>query len=159
MTVTDVQRNAVTLRLVEGYGVDACVAWSREALGLSPAEAEATVAKAQESISLASQVDRRAELGLAIRRLQDLYKVAREAGEIRIALQAERERIRLLRLVDAPKHPPPVGSEREAGEDGDAVADLAAIAAHLRPLKLGPPDYPLSEVARLAALEIQRGRA
>ena len=139
--------------LVAGLGPDAARAAAVEKLEMPAALAEAAVLEAQAAIVLASHVDRRRELGMSIKRLADLYTRALRNGD-HPGGTAEPRTLgsSLLDLVNTQTL---TEAEAEGGETPEAE-ELAAIAAHLRPLKLGPDDYPLPEVARLAALVVQR---
>ena len=79
-----------------------------------------------------------------MRRLERLYKSAIKDGDFKLALRAQRE---LMNLTCG-------GSEEPVDESDTAVAlrgELEAIAAHLLPLQLLPPSFPLSEHACTAA--------
>lgn len=91
-----------------------------------------------------------AELKAAVAHLDQLLaSVADTDGDLKAAstaLAIRKERNRLLGLYPTKK------AEAEHGASDDAASDeLAAIASHLRPLKLTHESMPLREVARIAA--------
>ena len=148
-------RDQVVLLLVAGVSRDAAAAAARSELKVPAAQVERTVAAAEEAIVRAATADRTQALGVAIRRLNDLYTTALEDADLKSALSAQRELNKLLALTE-------VGNagelEEETEEDSEAVRTLAAIEAHLRPLGLGPENYPLVELARMVAGLIMEAR-
>lgn len=108
-----------------------------------------TVAAARRAITRAADFARDEELGKAITRGHEIYRLALESGDLKTALAAQRETNRLLGLHEAAAASGSVGSTAE--DAGDIRAELEAIGSHLRPLGLAPDTYPLAEVARIAA--------
>ena len=116
---------------------------------MSDAEADDAIRAAQAAIAKAAQIDRPRELGQALKRLDVLYRQACEAEATATALAVQKERNRLCSLHDGQL----VTGDAEATDEA-----LTAVEQHLRPLAstLGvADDYPLDELARLAALAIQ----
>jgi uncharacterized protein with PIN domain len=112
-------------------------------LALEPDQARAAIDEAQRRIRLAAACDLDAELGASKTRLVELFEKAMTAGELRIALQVQREINRLLALYGRDS------ADSTAGDGGsDALADLAAARAHLAPLVAAGDDEPLEEIAR-----------
>ena len=149
-------REQVVLMLVAGIQPEAAEAAARDRLKLTAAAATATLAAAQHAILLAASVDRRRQLGISIKRLDDLYQRALKIADNRVALQTQKELNRLLDLAHL----------SEAGADADGspaeapeARELKAVADHLLPLGLAAADYPLREHARIAADRIRREAA
>lgn len=140
----------LVLMLVRGVPADKARSAAVSELQLTAAKADAALAEAEASIVRAAAVDRQQELGLARSRLNDLYRTAMKHGEVKEARAVQKELIRLLALDNVE----PAGLNEGESEAEQA---LAAIAAHLVPLGLAKPEYPLVEHARIAA-EIVRER-
>lgn len=147
---------SIILRLVSGAEVPAVRA-EAIASGSTPRLIDAAIAEAQRAIALTADVDRRRELGVAYKRLNTIYQSAIDKGSNDVALKAQRELNRLLSLHN---------TELMAQAAADAAAgttpaekELAAVAAHLLPLKLAPESHPLAEHARVAADLARRARA
>jgi hypothetical protein len=114
-------------------------------LAVPAGEADAIVEAAQRQILLAARGDRAEALGRAVTRLEDLYRRAVQSADNRVALQTQKEINRLLDLYNVA--PPPNTTPEDHAR---TRMELEAIAAHLLPLRLAPPDAPLAEHMRVA---------
>lgn len=148
--------------LVTGDGLIEIGTKLRDA-GFGPGQAVALLGEARAHLaSQAMAVNRQAELGLALARLDQQYQAASDLlsnpavapAALGRMLAIQRERQALVGLGQA-----------GAGEDGgavpgvgDAQAELAAVAGHLVPLGLAGAAAPLREHARLAAYAVQRAK-
>jgi len=122
----------------------------RDSLKISDTELDAYVLEARRQLTLAVDFHRDEELGKAIIRFDNIYSDAYKLKDHKTALNAEKERVKLLGL-----HKPPTFEE---GESVDGLISQA-IRDHLAPLHLAPDDTPVEELVRLAALEIVRYKA
>lgn len=139
---------AVILRLVGGDTIEAAEAFCVSS-GAKEKAAKKTVAAARARITVAADYARDEQIGKAFLRLEDLYAKSVEAGELQVALQAQRELNRLLALyADARAAPADAADLAGAGE---LRGRLDLIARHLVPLGLAPEAHPVEEHARLAA--------
>lgn len=115
-------------------------------LGLPEFQADEAIQDAKETLTRTAEVHRDKELALSITALRDLYSSAREAGELKLALDVRKELNRLLGLY-----------MKEHGEvefeDMESI-ELEDAREHLEPLELAPAGTPVSELARLAALKL-----
>ena len=145
-------RDRILLLLVSGMSVEAAEGYCLQQ-GMDLDTAKRVVAEARQRITVAADYTREEQLGLAVRRLKDLYAKSITAKDTRTALQAQREINRLLGLY-APKAS---GSDEPAGEGDDSARRLALIDQYLRPLELTDDRYPTEEHARVAA-ELLRTR-
>lgn len=118
-------------------------------LDLDTPVAAAALAEARKQLVVAAAVAKDEALGAAITRVAELHRLALQDGDIRAAIAAAKEHSKLLGLYQPNREiaPPDDGDRQES-------AELAAIAAHLRPLKLVPDAAPLAEAARVAAERI-----
>ena len=146
----DLVNQAVVL-LVNGKSPDG-VADSLQPSATS-AEAKKIVQLARERIAQAADTNRVEESGRAKMRLVDLYQQSEKVGMPQVALQAVKERNKLLDLY------PRDADADDPGHQGELAGALAGIADHLKPLGLLPEDMPLVEHARVAAELINRNRA
>lgn len=110
------------------------------------------VAEARRRITLTADYTKDEQLGLAIRRVEEIYAKAMIAKEPKTALQAQKELSKLLSLYTPRKS---TAIDRDVDIAG-MKKSLELIAAHLLPLGLAPKELPLEEHARLAALHIMR---
>jgi hypothetical protein len=145
-------RDRILLLLVNGMSVEAAEGYCLQQ-GMDLETAKRLVAEARQRITVAADYTREEQLGLAVRRLEDLYSKSIAAKDTRTALQAQREINRLLGLY-APKSP---AAEEPAGGSDDGARRLALIDQYLRPLELTDDRYPTEEHARVAA-ELLRAR-
>lgn len=101
---------------------------------------DAGLAEAKQRITLAADYHRDRELGESITRLKDVYKTARAMVDLRVALQAQRELNRILRLdrpadgSEAPEGPEPAPGEPGPSKAGrpwivDSLAQVAEFFA------------------------------
>ena len=116
-------------------------------LEIAPAEIENVIRAARRKINKAAKINQAQAIGTALARLNDIYSRALKANDGRTALQAVKELNKLQDLY-RPQKPNP---DAAAGNDSTAAAELAKIREHLQPLALAAADYPLHELARLAA--------
>lgn len=137
-TIDDAALFLITLRSQE-----ATAAALGEMHAGDPETIAAYIDAARRRIAAAAGYDVTRELGVAIERLNDLYRRAISAKDERTALQAERERIKLLDLGRSR------GPDTQ-NEAHTAAAELAAVREHLAPLDLAPEGTPTAELARLA---------
>lgn len=106
---------------------------------LTPDQVAPAIAEGRRRITLAADYHRDHEIGRAITRLNDLYRRALAAQDIKHALAAQRE---LTKLFDLAR--PPTDAAGPANEEA------AAIRRHLEPLDLAEPGTPTVELCRLA---------
>jgi hypothetical protein len=151
MAKTDAQKLSadVIVLLVNGASDEAIISHC-QSTGLTARQASKMVSSARERIAIAARYDPRQELGAAIKRLNSLYSKSIKAEELGIALQAQRELNRLLRLGDLPS-----GEEGDGEQTGDLDRQVNAVKQHLLPLKLTEESKPIEEHARLAAERIR----
>lgn len=145
------------LCLVGGLAEEAVLARVVKA-GAPRDDAGMVLKEARAVIQITADYNRDEQLGLAIRRLNRMVamniKDEEPAGRS-IALRAQVELNKLLRL-----HEVNAGATGEAEEgDGAGRADeVSKTRAHLSPLFEDlPADYPLSELARMAAEKLRTG--
>jgi hypothetical protein len=97
--------------LVEGYTADEVYAYSlgapatedkpaRRAWGVGVRSVRAYCSAARKLLAIEARHNRKAEFAKASRRLDGLYRRAKQAGDFPAALAAERERIRLFGLAE-----------------------------------------------------------
>lgn len=116
--------------------------------------------EARKRVQLAADWNRDEQLGLAIRRLNLILKLAlpdpddpfkAEEVDLAIAIRAQVELNKLLRLHEVPR-----GDAGDPDEGGSDRADeISRARAHLADLFDVPDDYPLSEIARMAAEKLR----
>ncbi len=116
-----------------------------EKLGVTRRRVAKVIEQAKTRISDAAHVDREAAIGKSIVRFEDLYARSLKSQDLKTALTAQRE---LVRLLDLKRQPPKAGTGNNE--------ELAAVARWLLPLKLADETWPLREHARLAAETIRR---
>ncbi|MEM1213826.1 MAG: hypothetical protein AAGI68_16170, partial [Planctomycetota bacterium] len=151
---TEDQLSKIAVMLLQGIPAAETEANAARLLGMTQAMAAAGVGEAQRRIAQAATVDHKQELATALSRLDHLYRKALNDGEVSVALSAQRERGRLLRLDRE------VEDAGDGGEDaGESSGELEKIAGHLLPLELAPEDYPLAEHARIAAGIVRKAAA
>lgn len=123
--------------VVRGKGID----------GVDERIADAVVSDAVDRIALAADFKRRNELGLAIQQLRDVYANAMKIGKPLPAIMARKELNKLLALYDVD----PMEIAGAAAHESSTAQALRLIEDHLRPLRLAEDDYPIYEIARIAA--------
>jgi len=140
----------VCLLLVKGYRGDQLRRALEQELGDKAGNVERLIREARRRLTIAADYNRDEEIGLAIARFNDCYKQAYDQEETGKAIQAERERCKLLDLYQP----------AEAGGVGDELrGELDRALAHLVALKLTKAEAPIDEHARRAAAEIVTLRA
>lgn len=148
------------LCLVGGLAEEAVLAKVVKA-GAPPDDAGLVLKEARALVQITADYNRDEQLGLAIRRLNRLIELNVETHDDfskpdhAVALRAQVELNKLLRL-----HEVNAGATGEAEEgDGAGRADeVSKTRAHLSPLFEDlPADYPLSELARMAAEKLRMG--
>jgi len=145
-TSTDLVARAVFL-LTNGVG-SARVEAELESKGASREAIEQAIRTALEKIRNAADVDRTAEVGKAVQRLNSMFAAAMascdaRSPDLRTALQIQRELSKLLGLaVDSPDPLRPARSSEDR---------LALVESYLKPLGLIDQHYPIEEHARVAA--------
>jgi hypothetical protein len=138
--------DGLVLVLASGATQTAATEYAVQNAGLAPILAAAHVEEATRRILLAASFDRMEELGTAYTRLNMLFTRANSQHDYKSALSAQRELNKLLSLYRTPDDGPDT--------EEPPSADLAAVRQHLEPLDLAPPDTPVEELARIAALAI-----
>lgn len=155
--------DAAVVLLVRGAADSAIVA--RLVLqGVPRDDAGLVIVEARKRIQLTAAYNRDEQLGLAIRRLNRLVELNldRDAEHTNaledllkqdhaVALRAQTELNKLLRLHEVNEG---ASGEPEEGDSSERADALSAITDHLAPLAqlLGvPEDYPINELARMAA--------
>lgn len=143
------------LLMINGISGQDLTEAARKRLAIPESQIPKIIEAAKAAIKAAARFDKDAEFGIAYARNNDIYNRAVRTGDYKTALGAQKELSRLLSLHRPASAEPDAGAPTETPE----AAELAAIAAHLRPLSLGPNDYPLPEIARLAAERIRDAQA
>lgn len=142
------------LALVRGLAEEAVVAQLVQA-GTPKDDAGLVVKEARNRIQLTADYNRDEELGKSIRRLERLIEAnidSEFASSKTIALQAQRELNKLLRLHEASAG---ATGEAEEGDGAGRADELSRTRAHLAGVLDAPDDYPLSELARMAAEKLR----
>lgn len=122
--------------------------------GVPADDAGLVLVEAKKRLQIAADYHRDEQLGLAIKRLNRLIELnlEQDLGDHGVVLRAQIELNKLLRL-----HEVNTGATGEADEATDRVDELHRARAHLAPLFEVPEDYPLSELARMAAEKLRTG--
>jgi len=115
-------------------------------LGISKADLPIVLAEARSMILSAAKRDRKAQAGMSISRLNDLYSRCLREGDLPTALAVQKDMNRLDDLYNAD----PATDDDVAGDADELRDQTKAALAYLLPLKLADADRPLSEHARLA---------
>jgi hypothetical protein len=110
---------------------------------------EEYLVEARTRIANASSFDRATEIAAGVARMKAVYRFAYKVGKLAEAVSAQTQIAKLLAL-----YPKEAGDGINSPTDGAGRGELAQIEAHLRPLGLGPDDYPVVELARIAAAKI-----
>jgi hypothetical protein len=142
----------IVLLLVSGQGDEALRTACTEKLGVPASGIDDVLDEARRRVTLAANYDLAEQLGIAITRVNDIYARSIRAGDIRTALNSQREISKLMSLYDVV-----VTDDDESISESDA--ELEQIRKHLFPLRLANKKYPLSEHARIAAERIRKHRA
>jgi len=146
--ITPDQADQVLLLMVSGMTERALYSACVEKLEIPARQVDAVITDARRRVQIAATVNKEEVIGEALTRLDDLYRRSVAIQDCKTALQAQREKDKLLNLYQAA----PLYEDRTstAGE-----ADDAALARqYLEPLDLAPEGTPLPELARLAAAKI-----
>lgn len=136
----------LVLMLVSNVPPDA-IAASADKLDTTPQVLAAAVTEARRQITLAADFHRDREIGLAYKRLNEIFRRSLAIQDGKTALAAQKELNKLLRLYE----PGPAGPVEVTTDGG---SDAAAAREHLATLGLADEDEPLAELARLAVLRI-----
>jgi hypothetical protein len=128
-------------------------------------DAGIVITEARKRIQITASYNRQEQLGLSIRRLSRLVELnldrdAEHANALEdllkqdhaVALRAQVELNKLLRLHEVSNGITGEADETDESERADA---LAAVDHHLRPLFNVPDDYPVTELARMAAERVR----
>lgn len=94
-------------------------------------------------------MDTKTELEIAKERCEELYLECRRSGDIKTALQAQKEINRINNVYERSK----VQEERGRSE---AEEKLDIIRDWILPLQLADPEYPIEEHIRIAAGRLRR---
>jgi len=148
MTAHDDTVNRLVVLLISNV-TPAVIEEKADDFGLTPKQLKVAISEARRRITLAADFHRDTEIGTAYVRLNELFRRSLEIQDAKTALAAQRELNKLLRLYDGPTTADGIGAPERAG--GVDASELQAIREHLEPLALGPADYPLRELARIAA--------
>jgi len=141
--------DGLILLLVSGISPAAAETKAAEKWELTADTAAAAVSEAVSRIQIAADFNRQEEIGRAYTRLNMIFAKANAQADFPIALSAQRELNKLLALHR------PAGTETAAAPESNSAAETEdAIRQHLEPLELAPPETPLPELARLAALAL-----
>jgi len=138
----------VLLLLVSGLTERALRAACVDKLEIDARHVDAVITDARRRVTIAATVNRDAVIGEALTRLDDIYRRSIGIQDCKTALQAQREKDKLLGLYQATTL---YGDREGSSDEGD---DAATARAHLEPLGLAPEGTALSELARLAAARI-----
>ncbi len=104
------------------------------------------LAEARRLISLAAAYSRDEQIGIALARLNTCYGAAIDAGELAVAVSAQRELNRLLGLHGTqPKAP---------GDEAEQSPEVQQSREYLAGLVPGGDDLPLPELCRIAAQQL-----
>lgn len=142
-------RDKLILLLVSGMGPAAVAQAAADKLKIPPAAVKKEIAAARRQIAEAAAFDKRHQAGVAITRLQDIYRRSLAVQDTKTALAAQRELAKLLDL-----YKPTKPAEAQTAGSTDEAATIAAALRHLAPLGLAAEGAPLPELCRLAALKI-----
>ncbi len=146
-------KDQIIILLCNGF-TDSQILESLKQQNVSPDKSKDLLEQAKRSIAIASDYDQSEQIGKAITRINEIFKLAQATKDIKTALQAQRELNKLLGLYKAER------KQIDTGPDPtDLQAQLDEIAAHLLPLQLTDETYPLSEHARIAAHEVIKSRS
>lgn len=155
---------AAVLALVRGEDADRIIARIVK-LGVTLDDAGLVLVDARRKIQLTAEFHRDEELGKSIRRLNRLIELnlgeedtaSALLGDHGVALRAQIELNKLLRLHEVNAGAGGGGSG-EPDEATDRADELGRARGHLAPLFADvPDDYPLSELARMAAEKLRTG--
>jgi hypothetical protein len=124
--------------------------------GIDAVTADAAVREAVDRLALAADFDRRHELGLAIQQLRDVYASSMKSGKATAAFHARRELNKVFNLYNID----PLELAGESAQESESAEALKLIDGHLRQV-VGlcvdiPDDYPIYEIARIAANIVRR---
>jgi hypothetical protein len=124
--------------------------------GMDERIAEAVVSEAVDRLALAADFKRRNELGLAIQQLRDVYASSMKSGKATAAFHARRELNKVFNLYNID----PLELAGESAQESESAEALKLIDGHLRQV-VGlcvdiPDDYPIYEIARIAADIVRR---
>jgi len=133
------------LLLIAGYTPDQLRTQAQQ-LQLPPDRIDNLIATARRRITAAADYDLRHELGLAIRRLRELFRRALSTQDLKVALAAQKEMHRLLQLDHLRPQPTTDQHDPAAARARDLL--LAALTPRYPTLDLS--HAPLDELARLA---------
>lgn len=147
----------VVLLIVSGLSKAEIKQVCEEKFEINSEDIEDLINKAQVKIIETADFNKEKEIGTAVTRLNHIYAKAITSGDIKTALQTQRELDKLHGLY------------KEEGRDGDSLDamattllaedELKAISDHLLPLELAPESYPLREHARIASERIREAQS
>lgn len=131
----DVQESELLDEIRETYKVDGTAAGK-------------LIKEARRRLTLAARYHREREIGIAYKRINNLFADSRDAEDFRSALAAQKELNTLLALYPSPD------AENRDTTSSHANSAEKAVRDHLVPLQLADESSPLEEHVRLAALRI-----
>ena len=106
------------------------------------------IGDARRKITLAADYARDEQIGIAIKRLNDLYRRSLKGQDYKTGISCQKELNKLMGLYQ-------ISEAETPDEPSETDETLDQIRAHLIPLALAPDDYPLAEHARIAAERIR----
>ncbi len=106
------------------------------------------LSQARKKLTIAASYNRDEQLGISIKRVNDIFESSMKEGDVKTALAAQKEISKLMDLYKAVS-----GIVKDSIDSNE----LQAVRDHLLPLEMTNQEKPISEHARLAALEITRG--
>lgn len=127
-----------------GAGLNRIRAKETQNRSVSDAEWDSMVEIAQARINMAAAVNSVEEFGKAKLFFEELVQRAMDQGDIKIALDAEKEKIKLLRLAEE--------RNTRAVEESYQSAVEQMVRAHLEPLGIAPAGTEIVELARRVAV-------
>jgi hypothetical protein len=119
----------------------------------TPRQAKKAIDEAGARIAVAANFDKAQQVGVSIRRLNDLFSISVESGEVKTALAAQKELNKIMDLYAGAK----IESGKPAADNSDAERELATVVAHLAPMDIAKEGTPAGELARIAAAIIRNG--
>ena len=147
----------VILLMVSGLGKKEIRQVCEEKFEINSDDIEDFINKAQVKIIETSDFNKEKEVGTAVIRLNHIYSKAIASGDIKTALQTQRELDKLQGLYK--DEGAPGANEGDTGGILEAEKELQAIAEHLLPLELADSSYPLREHARIASERIREAQS
>lgn len=138
----------IILLLISGLTAETVLATCQNQFQLEPKTATVAIRKAKKKIFLAAKYNPAEQIGVAITRLNSLYKQSLRVQDVKTALAAQKELNKLMDLyVSTGAQQPQTAA---AGHD----ETIERVRMHLESLGLGTASDSVEELARRAAAEI-----